>query len=330
LNLPDLPVSDIAVEKNDLVIATHGRGFYVLDNIGPLREYAPTVTAADAFLFTPAEAIRSTNPVALTYWLKKPAKRVDVDVLDSRGLVVRSFTTDTTVRAEGGRPTGAAGVNRVAWDLRYAGATTFPGMILWGASTAGPAAAPGTYSVRLKVDGQEQTKPVVVKRNPLFTDVTDDDLTAQLSLALKIRDKVSEANTSVVEIRRIKQEADDRLKKNKDGKLKKVGGVLTTNLSDVEDDIYQVKNQSGQDPLNFPIKINNRLANLLRVVNSGDGRPIQNAPVLLDEYTKQLKVQTDRLEAVIVKDLTAFNKELARLKLEQIKPPCVGKCGPIL
>ena len=211
------------------------------------------------------------------------------------------------------------------WDLRYTGATTFPGMILWGASTAGPAAPPGTYRVRLNVDGKELVKPLSVRRNPHFRDVTDADLRAQFALAIRVRDKVSEANQAVIRARDIKREAADRMSKNNDVRLKQAGDQLTTNLSDVEDDVYQVKNQSGQDPLNFPIKINNRLANLNRVVNAGDGRPIANAPVLLAEYAKLLKVQTDRLDAVILKDLTAFNAELSRLGLQAINAKCPGR-----
>ena len=95
---------------------------------------------------------------------------------------------------------------------------------------------------------------------------------------------------------------------------------LVDSLSAVEAEIYQVKNQSGQDPLNFPIKINNRLANLLRVVNSGDGKPIANAPVLLEKYSELLKVETDRLAAVIAADLVAFNAELSRLGMETVAP----------
>jgi hypothetical protein len=204
-------------------------------------------------------------------------------------------------------------------------------MVLWGASTAGPAAPPGRYTVRLTVDGREQTKPIVVRRNPLFKDVTDADLRAQFALAIKIRDKVSEANGAVVQIRGIKREATDRVTKNSDAKLKDTGDKLTTNLSDVEDDIYQVKNRSGQDPLNFPIKINNRLANLQRVVSSADGRPIANAPVLFAEYTKQLSVQMGRLQQVVNTDLAAFNAELQRLGLDPINAKCPGKqvCGVV-
>jgi hypothetical protein len=330
LNLPDVPVSDLVVEANDLVIATHGRGFYVLDNIALLRQFSPQVAGAQhAWLFAPPTATRSTGAVVLTYWLKRPAKIVDIDVLDGSGAVVRSFTSDSARRAQGTPSLSLnAGINRVNWDLRYPGATTFPGMILWGASTAGPAAAPGTYRVRMRVDGDEQMQPLDVVRHPRFTDVTDEDLHAQFALAIRIRDKVSEANQAVIEIRRIKREAADRVAKN--ARLKQSADRLSASLSDVEDDIYQVRNQSGQDPLNFPIRINNRLANLLRIVNSGDGRPIDSAPVLFNEYSRLLDVQLNRLQQVFDRDLATFNNELRRAGLEVIVARCAGaRCNNI-
>ncbi|MCX5754983.1 MAG: glycosyl hydrolase [Gemmatimonadetes bacterium] len=332
LNLPDVPVSDIVVEANDLVISTHGRGFYVLDNIGPLRQYNAEVAAAPtAWLFAPNNAIRSASVGNFTYWLKKPAGRVTLDILDSANKVVRSFSSSDSAPTggRGGRGGGftppvaiQSGLNRYTWDLRYAPATTFPAMILWGASTAGPVAAPGLYKVRLTADGSTQTQNFRVVRNPMFKDVTDADLRAQFNLAIQVRDKVSEANQAVIDARRIKTEADDRIKKNADPQLKASGDKLTFNLSDVEDDIYQVKNQSGQDPLNFPIRINNRMANLLSIVQRGDGAPTGNLPALFEEYKKLLSVQTGRFSKVITTDLTAFNAELRRLGLPTIAPPC--------
>jgi photosystem II stability/assembly factor-like uncharacterized protein len=354
LNLPDVPVSDLLVRGSNLVISTHGRGFYVLDDIAPLREYTlwRSVNRSD-WLFTPSTGVRSTAGVLLTYALQSPARRLTITILDSTGHIVRTFvpdsatadsvprdsaaTRDTTKRdstradqsgGSGARvgpfTSNAKGVHRVLWDLRYESATTFPGMILWGATTTGPAVPPGRYTVRLNMDGLEGSKTMRVVRNPMFNDVTDADLRAQSSLALRIRDKVSEANDAVILSRNIKREAADRLKRNADAQLRQAGERLTTHLSDVEDDIYQVKNQSGQDPLNFPIRINNRLANLLRVVTTGDGRPIANAPVLLDEYSGLLGVQMTRLQRVVNTDLTAFNAELKRLGLPQISGTCPG------
>jgi hypothetical protein len=209
-----------------------------------------------------------------------------------------------------------AGLQRIAWDMQYPGATTFPGMVLWGASTSGPAAAPGTYRIRLTADGKVQTQNLVVKKNPLYTDVTQADLEEQFNFAIRIRDKVTEANQSVINIRTLKTQIADRLAKSPDPLLKAAADSLTRALSAVEEDIYQVRNQSGQDPLNFPIKLNNRLASLLGVVNRGDGRPIANTYPIFTDLVGELKVQTDRLDAVLKGQLQRVNAELRRLGLE--------------
>ena len=210
-------------------------------------------------------------------------------------------------------------MNRVNWGLNYPGATTFPGMVLWGASTNGPAAVPGTYQVRLTVDGQVSTQPLVVRRHPLQS-ATHADLKEQFDLAIRIRDKVSEANDAVIQIRRIKKEITDRTAKTTDAALKAAGDRLTASVTAVEEEIYQTRNQSGQDPLNFPIKINNRIASLNRVVNAGDGRPIAVAYDIFKDVSAELKVQTDRLRQVLAADLTAFNTEAKRAGVEVITP----------
>jgi hypothetical protein len=211
----------------------------------------------------------------------------------------------------------AAGLNRTTWDLTYAGPTTFPGMVLWGATTSGPAAPPGNYQVKLTVDGQTFTQPLVVKRHPLHN-ATDADLKEQFDLAVRIRDKTSEANNAVILIRSIKAQVKDRLNKSTDPRLADAAGKLTSGLSSIEEAIYQVRNQSSQDPLNFPIKINNRLASLLRVVDAGDGKPIANANPIFKDLSAELKVQTDKLQQVLGTDLPQFNKEAARLGLVSI------------
>ena len=211
------------------------------------------------------------------------------------------------------------GLNSVSWDLRYASATQFPGMILWGGGVGGPLSAPGTYQVRLTADGVLQTQPLVVKRHPLYVGISDADLQEQFDLAIQIRDKTSEANNAVIQIRSIKAQVLDRVgKSNGDSRIKAAGDLLAKNLSAVEEDIYQVKNQAGQDPLNFPIKTNNRLASLLSMVNRGDGKPIGNAPVVFADLKAELKGETDRLAKALAADLPAFNVEAKRLGLDPV------------
>jgi hypothetical protein len=210
------------------------------------------------------------------------------------------------------------GFNTVTWDLRYANAVGIPGMILWGGNTTGPAAAPGKYQIRLTADGHAVTSTLTVKRNPLFTDVSDADLREQFALAIQIRDKVTEADSAVLRIRAMKQQVADRLTKSPDAKLQAAGDKLTTNLSAVEGEIYQVKNQAGEDPLNFPIKVNNRLASLLELVTEADMRPIGNAEPIFRDLTADLKVQTDRLHKVLITDLPAFNVEAKRVGVDSV------------
>ena len=136
----------------------------------------------------------------------------------------------------------------------------------------------------------------MVVKHPLYKDVTQADLEAQFALAIRIRDKLSEANQAVIRIRDIKGQVTDRLGKSQDRRLKTVGDTLVKQISAVEEQIYQVRNQSGQDPLNFPIKVNNRIGTLNRSVNTGDGAPIANAEPIFNDLVQELKVQTDALE----------------------------------
>jgi hypothetical protein len=345
LNLPDVPIADVMVEANAIAIATHGRSFYTLDNIEAIRQYTPAIASAtEPYLFAPATALRPGNTVAIRYWLKQPAKVLTIDIVDATGKVIRTFKGGPPDSARRGAAAEddddnprnrqpppapiAAGLNTQVWDLRYAPATTFPGMILWGATTNGPLAVPGTYQVRLTVDGKTLTRPVTVRKNPLLTDVTLADLREQFDLALQIRDKVSEANDAVIKIRDLKKQTADRLTKSQDAALKTVANSFSKHVSDVEEAIYQVRNQSGQDPLNFPIKVNNRLATLLRTVTTGDGKPIGAAKPIFIDLSGELKVETDRLAKVLADDLTKLNAELKRLGLEPVtlqpKPTAVS------
>jgi len=329
--LPDVPVTDLVVEDNAVAIGTHGRSFYVLDDIAALRQFGQA-PLTDVALFKPANTTRGLDRPIVTYYLKAQPKQLTIDFLDVKGQVVRSVTgtpprqpgaaaggaDDDSPRGPQGAPM-AAGVNRFTWDLNSTGVITFPGMILWGATQNGPAVLPGAYQVRLTADGVTQTQPFQILKHPLRP-VSDADLQFQWNLASRIRDKVNEANLAVIRIRRIKTDVAERIK-DAPAEVRTAGEQLAAALSAVEEDVYQVKNQSGQDPLNFPIKTNNRLASLLRVAVSGEGRPTGNVEPIFNDLVAELKSETDRLEKTIADQLPPFNNMLQRLK----KPGVDGK-----
>ncbi len=324
LNLPDTQVSDLLIQGDDLVIATHGRAFYILDDITRLRQLSGPIQ--NTYLFAPKPAERSLDRGAvIDYYLAKEADTVKIDILDSAGKVVRSFVGSPEedkkadarqAQAEdgggGGRggavrpPARKAGGNRYSWDLRYPGPTTFEGLIYWGAQPEeGPMAVPGQYSVRLTAGGVTETRPLRVERDPREINITQADLEEQFKLATAVRDETSEANEMVIRIRDLKKQIDDSVKKAP--ALNAAGERLSTRLSAVEQDIYQVQNRSGQDPLNFPIKINNQLAALLRIIETGDAKPTDQSYVVFKELSAQLDAIKQRLDAILSGDLSTFN-----------------------
>ena len=338
LNMPNTQVADLVVTENDLVVGTHGRSIYVLDEIGPLREYKDDLGTDKAVLFTPSNAVRRVQNGLFQYYLPKTADSVRVEILDSTGKLIKAFTgkkdsaknvavvpaavdsgaggtavtgirrprTDTTAAAaaedsEDGpvriqRPPGtAAGINQFEWDLRYPGATDFPGMIMWSARPqSGPLAVPGKYQVRLTTGGQTLTQQFNIKADPRLKGVTVADMREQFRLAMELRDKTSQANEAVIQIRAIK--ATIQKKATKSATDQKLLAQLTT----IEEELYQVRNQSNQDPLNFPIKLNNRLAALWRSVETGDAKPTAASYEISKQLTAELDKQIGELKKITV------------------------------
>jgi hypothetical protein len=335
-NLADTPVHDIAVEERDLVIATHGRGFYVMDNISPLRQGGLQTTSFH--LYTPEDALRGLDrSVSIDYYLKQPAQKVTMEFLDAQGKTIRTFAgtpadaerkPPTPGEEDGPRrppephPAVSAGLHRLNWDMRYPGATDFPGMIMWAASSRGPLAAPGTYQVRVTADGETATQRFAIRREPhLLKDVSDQDLQEEFDLAMKVRDKSSQASEAVLLARGIKAQIEDR-KKKLDAKAAPVAKALdefAAALSAIEGEIYQVKLQSSQDPLNFPIKLNNKIAALQGVIESADVRPTEQAYSVFRTLSNALDEQLGKLDTTSKSRMPPVNQLLQRLKLEPIR-----------
>jgi photosystem II stability/assembly factor-like uncharacterized protein len=339
LELPVTPVHGIEVKNDDLVIGTHGRSFYILDNISVLRQIGRETTDEPVVLFDPADAIRSVSRgVTVDYFLKDAADQVTIEFLDAQGASIRTFTSAPAAPAarpegapqpqaeeEGGsrgappaRVTARQGMNRFTWDMRYPGAREFPGMIMWAGSPRGPQAPPGRYTVKLTAKGVTKTQPFEITRNTAVTTVTDADLIEQFKLAKQINDKVNVANEAVVRIRNVKEQIADRVGKASDPALKTAGQALADKLTDVEGEIYQHRNRSSQDPLNFPIRLNNKLAALQGTVESGDYKPTAQSYAVFKALSTRLDKELSRLDALMTAEVAAFNKQLAAQKLEPI------------
>ncbi|MGQ0562523.1 MAG: WD40/YVTN/BNR-like repeat-containing protein [Gemmatimonadota bacterium] len=323
-NLPDVQVSDLAIKDHDLVIGTHGRSAYVMDDITPLRQLNARLAGAPVVLFQPADAHRGLDQsVAFTYHLKQPAKKLTIEILDETGPVVRMYDSvqdsaakeageeddDDDDRRRRPRPPLKAGSNRFSWDMRSEPAVRFPGMILWAAGTNGPRVLPGRYQVRLTVDAHAPvTQSFQILTDPRAQHVTMADLRAQHELALQVRNRLNQANEAVMLIRGIREQIDERVESANDPKLADLAGQLKEKLSKVEAEIYQVRNQSSQDPLNYPIRLNNKIAALLGAAEGVAGRPTAQAHEVFNELGARLDQQLAWLNGILERDLPSFNR----------------------
>ncbi len=335
LGLPAVSVQGLVVEAQDLVIGTHGRGFYVLDDITPLRQHESGLADRALHVFRPAAATRTVDAgVTIDYHLGRPAESVTVEILDGAGEVVRRF--EGTVADRGDLPAPDprlaffrppplrvrtdVGTHRIRWNLRYADAVGFPGMILYwpvNPSLQGPLAPPGEYRVRVTANGQSVTNSVRVLKDERLG-VTDDDLRAQFQLSRQVIDRLNEANRTVIRIRELKSAIAERVGAARDDDLAAAGLSLTEALTGVEGEIYQHRNRSNQDPLNFPIKLNNQLAGVLGVIQSADAAPTAQSYAVFDQLSGQLDGHLARLEAIVTGALADFNRRLRDAGLEPI------------
>ncbi len=408
-NLPVVPITDLAIQKReqDLVAATQGRSFYVLDDL-PLVHQLKDAGGMNAIKQTklflpenpyrmdggspplPATASIGRNPpngAVVYYSLKaKPTTDVVLEFLDASGKSIQKFTAKapppakpqpspqatpasgnassqaspqasptptpgtaqvTTPPEEPQAPSGEEsegfgpprtprvttdiGLNRFVWDLRYAEAVRFPGMILWAGETRGPRIAPGMYQVKLTVDGKTVSENFEVKADPRLT-ISTADYAKQLELGLKIRDKVSETHNAIIQIRDVRKQMDDLVKRvagQPGAKVINDAAVnLKKNLASVEESLYQTKNQSSQDPLNYPIRLNNKLAALAGVVSSADAAPTQQAYAVYDDLVAQIDAQLARLAQMIKTDVPAFNQLVREQNVPAVTVKPTNPGGP--
>jgi photosystem II stability/assembly factor-like uncharacterized protein len=370
LNLPIVPVTDLTIKDGDLIAATQGRGFWVLDDLAPLREIAAhrDLGNSPAHLFAPAPTYRPSGAV-IDYYLKAAlpadhAKDLELEILTRDGQVIRTFHGKPAADArepdaakgaknaaadrdangdkdekdpkadkqEPAKPAAdaadpdeeaettvlpvAAGLNRFTWDLGWPGATKFPGMVLWYRELPATTAVPGFYQARLTVHGQVFTQPFEVRKDPRST-ASQEDLEAQFRFLREIRDKLTETHDSIRRIREARGQLQDLEKRlAKEPAMQPIVDAakeLDKKMTAVESALYQTQNRTSEDPLNFPIRLDDKLNGVAASSGTGDHRPTAQAVQIKGELTAAIDAQLAILRTIWETDLVRFN-QLAREK----------------
>jgi hypothetical protein len=265
----------------------------------------------------------------------KPAKEADIslEIKQRDGALIRRFTTksessgDQPARGRRGQADGAErldpkqGMNRFVWDMYYAPAEGFPGIILWAGGLQGPRAVPGKCQARLKVGTYEETVAFEILPDPRSS-ATSEDLAAQFTFLLAARDKLTETHRAIKQIRDLHEQLatlNKRLKDRADAKeLVETATALGKQLTIIEEALYQTKAKSPQDVLNFPIRLNNKLSALAASVAMGDNRPTQQSLQLRDELVLQIEAELTKLRYAVSEDLPRLNEQAARLRVPAI------------
>jgi hypothetical protein len=320
---------------DDLVISTYGRGFWIMDDIGALRELTPAVTAKDAHLFTvrptyrfrPITAPSTTyddpttgeNPqygASINYYLKAPAVAAPrITILDDKGSTVRTLTGSNL-----------AGINRIHWDLRYEPSAevrlrTSPmyaphivpgpnGRVAPGTNTLSILAPPGNYTVRFTVGNTTETKPLVLRKDP-NTGGTEGDIAAQTAALMAIRDDLNNAADAVHRVEAARVQLDAIARTVEDSSVRRAAATLTQQLMDLEMNLVDLRlTGGGQDGVRFGSKLISKLGYLANGLTASDHKPTDQHTEVRQLLNTELKTHLTALDGLITKELAAFNELL--------------------
>jgi len=336
LNLPPVPVTDLAVHKRDmdLVVATQGRSFWVLDDLPVLHQMSDQVAKAESHLFQPEKTYLFGGPsfsrpgstvgqnpergAVFYYTLKNNVeKEIKLEIIDPSGNTIRTYSSkkdandkpvkeSSTFYEEENRTRPSvvaadAGLNKFVWGLDYPDVTRIDGVqILWAGNTSGPSAIPGTYKVKMLIDDEivgERSFEVV--KDPRLESVSQQDFVAQFELVKTIKAKLDTTHKTINRIREVRKEINEMTAEAKDNEeLQEKAKTMLKAMSEIENELIQTKAESGQDVLNFQIKLNNKLAALASTVATGYGRPTKQQYAVYEDLAGKVDVQFKRLQAV--------------------------------
>ncbi len=331
LNLPIVPVTDLVVKENDLVVATQGRSFWILDDLTPLHQLTNKVAGSTSHMYKPRDTYRlpggggwggpsptwGANPpngVMAFYYLKEALGKDDefkLEFMESDGDVIKTFSNKKDKKNPSPVAETKEGMNRFVWNMRYPDAKKVPNAVMWGGRHIGPKAVPGEYKVKMSLNGKSQTQSFNILKDPRIN-TTQSDFQDQFDLLMDIRNRTTEINEKILTIRSIKDQINTLtglMKESgfKDENVTKAGQELVKSLSTIEERLIQVKSKSRQDPLNYPIRLDNKIAALVGVVSSVDARPTAQSYDVLEDLVEQAQVHYKKLNKVLTDDLYKFN-----------------------
>jgi len=324
LNLPIVPITDLAIKDNNLIVATQGRSLWIIDDLTVLHQLYKA-NANETMLFKPKDTYRmdgggragsktsGTNHPSgvITYFnLKEYDEKKDVISLtyfDRQGDTIKTFSTKNKKKD---KLEVKKGMNQFVWDMTYDGAEELDGMILWWASLDGPQAIPGVYKVNLKVNDDIKSQSFTIVADPR-AESTQADMEKQFKFITDVNKTMDDAHKSIKKIRNIRDQLtafETQYKDNESVKdLLEKSKTLKEEFTKIEEALYQTQNRSGQDPLNFPIRLTNKLGHLNALVGMGDFAPTDQDIAVKDELTAQIKTQLDAFNKLISDEITAFN-----------------------
>ncbi len=343
LNLPTSPIHDLAVKDNDLVAATHGRSFWILDDVSPLRQESSAIAADDFHLYQPAVATRlhfpdqvdrrrpvGDNPpkgAVLYYYLKsKPADKEEImmEISDAQGKRVRHFSNIKESNQE--QPPewpdqekdadllpADAGINRFAWDFRSDPPVQIPGAFYAGKPPRGPLVVPGTYQVKLTVKGTTQSAPLNVIIDPRIRDqVTAADLQMQIELADKVKQDIDALHRAVNQIRGLRANLQTLEKwtaaDSPNSEVIAAAKALDQKMSPVEENLIQVKMKSSEGNLRYPNMLNEQYASFSDLIQTVDQSPTAQQLQVFDDLHQRLSAQLAKWQQIQTSDVPALNE----------------------
>lgn len=323
LNLPRVPVTDLAVKDDDLVVSTQGRSFWILDDLAVVRQLGHGVSDREPMLFSPAPAYREWwDGVRFHFYLPEGTEDGGtLSIRDAAGDVVRSLRIGTGDAPAGPDAIDAEpGMNRFVWNLRRASPRDVPGAVAWPRHPPGPRTIPGTYAAEMTVGGRSRTVSFEILPDPR-RDTTPEDYAEQLAMLMEIHAALDAAHGAVNDIRAMRDQIDATLDRAGSAgvadALAPAAEALRGRIAEIEAAIIQTRSESPQDPLNYPIRLNDKIGALAYVVD-GDHAPTEQSRAVFAHLKEQLDEQLAALETVMTDDVPAFNALVHRTRVPAV------------